>query len=596
MTISPESQIEATSAPEAGWFGHPHQLARLFTTEMWERMGFYGMRVLLTLYLTKHFVLGDHAATGIFGGYMALVYLTPIAGGLVADQYLGSKRSVRFGAILMAIGYFTMAFGGESAQPWISYDGQRHVVSIANFRDGPTSAATERRTLIDHGRTLELHGQAGGGIALVDAAGQTVRTLPATEVKEGATHNENRLLLLLGALAMVSVGNGFFKPNISTMVGALYKQGDRRRDAGFTLFYMGINLGSILGQVLCPLLADWLGWGAGFGLAGGGMLIAWCLMTFDGGRLAGYGETPQRNGSDRALVIGALALACVPLFAWLFVQLMHTPAAAPGAGLVEYIATLPLMGKLLFCTFVAGVPVILVWSWLKGSAQEFQMMLAAMVLITFNCVFWSLFEQAGSSLTLFADRNTNRSVFGLFELSAPQTQNFNSISVVLLAPIVSMVWGALARRGREPSIPIKFALALMGVGAGFLLLVFGSRFAGPDSRVGLWWLAGLYAIHSLAELLISPVGLSMITKLAIARVVGLMMGMWFLSMSMGEYVAGMVAQVASVRTVGGQVTDAAQSLATYVHVFNTIGWSAIAIGVVLLALARPLRRLMHGVT
>ncbi|MBU6268987.1 MAG: peptide MFS transporter [Sphingomonadales bacterium] len=577
-----------------GWFGHPRQLARLFTTEMWERLGFYGMRALLVLYLTKHFVLGDHAAAGIYGGYMALVYLTPLLGGLVADQYLGSKRSVRFGAILMAIGYFSMAFGGTPAQPWIAIDGQHVEITRSGFHDGPTSAAAETRGIVLHGQPLTVRNGAGESIALVDAAGHTVRTLPK-DTEQGATHSEARLTLLLAALALVSVGNGFFKPNISTMVGALYAQGDRRRDAGFTIFYMGINLGSIIGQVLCPLLADTIGWGAAFSLSGAGMLVAWALVTFDSGRLDGFGETPQREGGDRKWLIGALAIAAVPLFALLFVQLMHTPEPVPGAGLAAYIVGLPLMGKLLFFSFALGIPVILGWSWLQGSRQEFQMMLAAMVLITFNTVFWALFEQAGSSLTLFADRNTDRSVFGLFTMSAPQTQNFNSLAIVLLAPVVSMLWGWLAKRNLEPSIPVKFGLALVGVGAGFLLLVLGTHFADGQYRVALWWLAGLYVIHSLAELLISPVGLSMITKLAIPRVVGLMMGMWFLSMSMGEYVAGMVAQVASVKTVGGQVTDPALSLATYVSVFTQIGWTAIVIGGVLLIIAKPLKKLMHGV-
>ncbi len=199
------------------------------------------------------------------------------------------------------------------------------------------------------------------------------------------------------------------------------------------------------------------------------------------------------------------------------------------------------------------------------------MMIAAMVLITFNTVFWTLFEQAGSSLTLFADRNTDLSVFGLFSISAGQTQFFNAAFIVLLAPLFSMLWNGLARRGIEPPIPIKFGLALMGVGAGFLFLVWGAQFAGPDFKVGLWWLAGLYLIHSVAELCISPVGLSMITKLSIARIVGMMMGVWFLSIAVAQYVAGLVAQVASVETVGGQVTNLQVSLNTYVGVFTTIG-------------------------
>src|SRR5436305_8784372 len=253
------------------------------------------------------------------------------------------------------------------------------------------------------------------------------------------------------------------------------------------------------------------------------------------------------------------------------------------------------MGKLLFGTFLIGVPAILVWSFTKGTRQEAQMMTAAMVLITFNVFFWTLFEQAGSSLTLFADRNTDRSVFGLFTISAPQTQNFNPIAIVLLAPLMSILWGALAKRNIEPSIPVKFAIALAGVGAGFLFLVFGAQFAGSDFKVGLWWLAGLYVIHSIAELCISPVGLSMITKLSIARIVGLMMGVWFLSISVAQYFAGVVAQFASVETVGGQVANLKVSLDTYLATFTTIAWIAIGLGVLLFLLSWPLQKWMHGV-
>jgi POT family proton-dependent oligopeptide transporter len=223
------------------------------------------------------------------------------------------------------------------------------------------------------------------------------------------------------------------------------------------------------------------------------------------------------------------------------------------------------------------------------------MMLAAMVLISFNTVFWTLFEQAGSSLTLFADRNTDLSVFGLFSISAGQTQFFNALFIVLLAPLFSAMWNAMAKRGLEPTIPIKFGIALMGVGIGFLILVWGSHFAGADYKVGLWWLAGLYLVHSIAELCISPVGLSMITKLSIARIVGMMMGVWFLSIAVAQYVAGIVAQFASVETVGGQVTNLKVSLDTYVGVFTTISEISIALGVLLLLLSFPLKKWMHGV-
>jgi POT family proton-dependent oligopeptide transporter len=183
----------------------------------------------------------------------------------------------------------------------------------------------------------------------------------------------------------------------------------------------------------------------------------------------------------------------------------------------------------------------------------------------------------------------------VYLMPAGQTQIFNALFIVILAPVFSMIWGALARRGLEPSIPIKFAIALMGVGAGFLFLVWGANFAGSGFKVGMAWLAGLYLIHSVAELCISPVGLSMITKLSIARIVGMMMGVWFLSISVAQYFAGMIAQVASVETVGGQVTNLKVSLDTYIGVFTTIGWVSIGFGVVLLAFSFPLKYLMHGV-
>ena len=577
------------------WFGHPRQLARLFTTEMWERFGYYGMRALLTLYLTKHFLFSDQQATGLYGGYTALVYLTPLVGGLLADQYLGSKRSVKFGALIMALGYFTLAFGGSPAKPYATVNGQRYEVVVDHFVDRPTSDPAEARFLIDKGKKLQIRGNEDGSISLLDNGAEAKR-LPKGSMEAGAERNPLTIAIMLIALSLISVGNGFFKPNISTIVGTLYDKADRRRDSGFTIFYMGINLGSILGQLFCPLLADWIGWWAGLSLAGVGMLISYFLMQFDGGRLDGYGERPE-NAPNKDIIIYIGALLAVPVFVFLFSNLMNSAPAAEGSGFVGYLMSLSLMGKLLFGTFIVSVPAILIWSYSKGTRQEAQMMTAAMVLIIFNVFFWTLFEQAGSSLTLFADRNTDRSVFGLFSISAPQTQNFNPICIVLFAPLMSMLWTGLAKRGLEPTIPVKFSIALMGVGAGFLFLVFGSTFAGAGSnfQVGLWWLAGLYLIHSLAELCISPVGLSMVTKLSIARVVGLMMGVWFLSISVAQYFAGVVAQFMSVETVGGQVTNLKVSLNTYTSTFTFIAWIAIGAGALLFLLSWPLQKWMHGV-
>lgn len=595
MAISPADPNRAAQAAEhiadadAPWFGHPRQLARLFTTEMWERFGFYGMRALLVLYLTDHFLFSDTSASGTYGAYMSLVYLTPFIGGFIADRYLGSKRSVKFGAIIMAIGYFTLCFGGEAAKPYALVDGQRYEVQVAKQGDA------RQQYLIDGDARLAIRGHEDGSVDLVNDAGAVERKVEKGGFVAGGERSPFFTMLMLIALSAIVVGNGFFKPNISTIVGELYAVGDRRRDAGFTIFYMGINLGSLFSQILCPWLATSVGWWAGFLLAAIGMLCSWALIQFDGGKLGGYGERPDGANPRKDLLIYALSIAAIPLMWFLFVNVMDAAQAQAGAGIIGYLMALPILGKLLFITFLIAVPAILIWSWRAGSKVEFQMMLAAMVMIVFNVVFWTLFEQAGSSLTLFADRNTDLSVFGLFSLSAGQTQFFNAFFIVTLAPMFSIGWNALGRRGLEPSIPVKFAIALVGVGLGFLVLVWGSAFAGADFKVSIWWLALLYLIHSMAELCISPVGLSMITKLSIVRIVGLMMGVWFMSISVAQYVGGMIAQIASVETVGGQVTNLAVSLQTYVDVFRTIGLASIGLGVLLFILAFPIKRWMHGV-
>src|SRR6476620_3536020 len=432
-------------ADKRTWFGHPRQLARLFTTEMWERFGYYGMRALLTLYLTKHVRFSDQQATGLYGGYTALVYLTPLVGGFLADQYLGSKRSVKFGAILMALGYFTLAFGGSPAKPYATINGQRYEVVVDHFVDRPSSDPQEVRSLVDNGKKLQIRGNEDGSVSLLDN-GTEARHLAKGSVEFAGERNPLTLAIMLIALSLISVGNGFFKPNISTIVGTLYEQGDRRRDAGFTIFYMGINLGSVLGQFFCPVLADWIGWWAGLSLAGVGMISSYCLMQFDGGRLTGFGERPD-HAPNKDIMIYIGALIAVPVLVFLFFNLMNSPPPAEGSGFVGYLMSLSLMGKLLFGTFIIAVPAILAWSYAKGTRTEAQMMTAAMVLIVFNVFFWTRFEQAGSSLTLFADRNTNRDFLGLFTMSAPQTQQFNPFFIVVFAPIMSIVWTTLAKRG-----------------------------------------------------------------------------------------------------------------------------------------------------
>jgi POT family proton-dependent oligopeptide transporter len=589
-------QIDADATTEPGsphvsrsdddtWFGHPRQLARLFTTEAMERFGYYGMRAMLALYLTKHFLFSDQTTNGLYGGFTALVYLTPLVGGMIADRYLGSKKSVKFGAIMMSLGYLVLCFHGPTAKPFATIDGQRYEVVVSD---------SGAQSVLDGGRTLAIKGQDDGSVQLVAPDDSVARTVAKGKFEAGADRSTFYTMLMLIALSMVTVGNGFFKPNISTIVGALYEQGDRRRDAGFTIFYMGINLGSLFSQILCPFLATAFDWAAGFALAAVGMMISWALIQFSGDKLKGYGDPPE-GVKDRSIAIYIGAVLAVPVAWFLFVNLMETPKQVPGSGIVGYLMSLSIMGKALFATFLASVIGIPLWAWKAGNKVEFQMMMAAIVLVVFNVVFWTLFEQAGSSLTLFADRNTDLTIVGNWSMSAGQTQFFNAFFIVVLAPLTSIMWNALGKRGLEPSIPIKFAIALAGVGLGFLALVWGTSYAGPDFKVAVWWLALLYLIHSMAELCISPVGLSMITKLSIARVVGLMMGVWFLSISCAQYVAGVVAQVASVETVGGQVTNLKVSLETYAGVFQTIGYISIGLGAVLFLVSFPLKKWMHGV-
>ncbi len=587
--MSDDAAIAPVTDTRPQWFGHPAQLARLFTTEAMERFGYYGMRALLTLYLADHFLFSDSTTAGLYGGFTSLVYLTPLIGGLLADRYLGSKRSVKFGAIVMAMGYFILCFGGDAAKPYAMIEGTRYEVAV----DKSTSA--KQQYVTDAGEKLAIKGNEDGSVALTRADGSTARSIAKGRFEAGGDRSAFFTMIMLIGLSAVTIGNGFFKPNISTMVGSLYGKGDRRRDAGFTIFYMGINLGSLGSQLACPFLADRYGWWAGFLLAAVGMTISWALIQFAGPKLAGYGEPPMQKGGDKSWLIYAGAILAVPLVWFLFVNLMVASAPVAGAGAIGYFMGLSIQGKVLLTTFLAAVIGIPIWSWRAGTRTEFQMMVAAIVLIVFNVTFWTLFEQAGSSLTLFADRNTNLSVFGWFDITAGQTQFFNAFFVVALAPIMGKLWITMGERGIEPGIPIKFGIALMGVGAGFLFLVWGSSFVGPDYKVGLWWLAGLYFIQSVAELCISPVGLSMITKLSMARIVGMMMGVWFLSISFAQFLAGQVAQGASVETVGGQVTNLKLSLDTYTGIFQTLGWSSVGVGVLLLVISPLLKRWMHGV-
>lgn len=572
------------------FLGHPQGLVILFFTEMWERFSFYGMRALLVLYLTQHFLFSSNNAQGIYAAYAALVYLMPVIGGAIADRFLGSRKAVTIGALLLVAGHFLMAFEGSGGKEYIQYQGQEYAIAVQG-RD------TDRQLFAVNGDTrtpivisptgIQVTGPAVPQSVADKAAPAATATAPAFPAQIPAGGYSIRKVVDLGgqstlffALALIVVGVGFLKPNISTVVGSLYEEGDPRRDSGFTIFYVGINLGSVLASALCAWLGIQYGWAYGFGLAGIGMLAG--LITFWAGQkwLGNRADPPptanlgkKTFGVAREAWIYILGiLFVVPM--WLIVQ-QHD---AVEASLLYLVPTI-FVGLLAYSAF-----------FIKGDARW--KMLAAIVLTMFSVVFWALFEQAGSSLTLFADQSTEMP----HGFNAAMTQTFNPGTIIIFGPIMAALWLWLGKRGLEPNVPVKFGMALVGVGAGFLLLVWASHTQVNDAfKVPLIWLFLAYFLHSIAELMLSPVGLSMITKLSVPRMVGMMMGAWFMASALAHIVAGLVAKSTSTETVGGVVTDPALALATYAKVFQEIGLWGVGIGIALLLGSPILKWMMRGV-
>jgi proton-dependent oligopeptide transporter, POT family len=509
---------EGVAAATANTFlGHPRGLVVLFFAEMWERFSFYGMRALLIFYLTQHFLFGDATAAGIYASYGALVYLTPLIGGLIADRYLGFRKAVVFGAVLLCVGHFGMAIEGDAAR---------------------------------------------------------VTT-------DGVARDPVSLQIFYASLAFIIIGVGFLKPSISSIVGQLYGENDPRRDGGFTFFYMGINLGAMLASLIVGYLGQTFGWAYGFGLAGFGMLAG--LITFVRGQhlfeTAGLPSNPARlreavvAGVTRERLIYGAALLGVAV-AW---QLMQWHQ---------------IVGSLLIVAAVVTVTGVIGFAVLRLEPIERDRILVVLFLTSVSVVFWAFFEQAGSSMNLFTERNVDKHVLGM-DVQASQFQALNSAFIILLAPLFSWFWVALARRRLEPSTPAKFGLGVVQVGLGFAALVLGAQQADAGGMVAAGWVALAYLLHTTGELCLSPVGLSMVTRLSVPRVVGLMMGVWFLSSAFAHYVGGVIAAGASVVETPGTVVGGTQSLAIYASTFGFVAWVAVAVGGAVLALSPLVRRFMH---
>jgi POT family proton-dependent oligopeptide transporter len=567
---------------------HPRGIHVLFFTEMWERFSYYGMRALLVSYMTQHFLFDDGVAQGQYGAYTALVYLLPLLGGFVADKYLGTRKAISFGALLLVAGHLLMAVEQPPATQTLTYEGQSYEFAVEGRQD-------RRRTWLLVDDVRYAYGPAdGGGIAIAGLpANAPLPDVLAAGSYEMTVEGRNPLFVNIFYLAMslIIMGVGFLKPNISTIVGQLYPQGDPRRDAGFTLYYFGINLGAFWSSALCAGLGLTVGWWAGFGLAGLGMFLGWCvfvrrrLLFF----LPGPAELPEHLGAppdlelihkrvlgplDRERLIYLLGVAGVFVVWWLVQR-------EPVVNVTLTIASLGIVAYFIYYMLT------------RCTAIESQRIILALVLTTASAVFFTLFELAGSALNQFAERNTQLPSNGFFSMSSGQTQTFNAAFILICAPLFAMLWNWMNRTNRDIGDPAKFALALIQVGAGFLVLVWGAQFADASARVPLVFLALLYLLHTTGELFLSPVGLSAMTKLAPAAVVSTMMATWFLASSAAQALAAQVAKLTAQETVGGQVLDPQAALATYVDVFNRIGWAAIGIGVVL-GIASPwLSRLAH---
>ena len=519
--------------------GHPKGLFYLFFAEMWERFSFYGMRALLTLYLIKEFFAdlqnNEEIAYGIYAAYGALVYLTPLIGGYLADKFIGYRKSIIYGGILMAIGHFFMGFYFES--------------DVLGFD----------KTVINN-------------------------------------------FFFYGALGLLIMGNGFFKPNISTMVGSLYEEGDLKRDGGFTIFYMGINLGAMIAPLFCGYLGEVYGWHWGFGAAGIGMLAG--LIVFWKGvksnALGDKGLQPTEwvnkkiSGVKITNLIYILGFLAVPVFAYLILldvqsELLGNVLSIVGGLVLIYLGYIIYDYKVKQNDKVSG-----------------DRLIAIMILAVFCTIFWACFEQAGSSITVWVDKCVN-----LVGMTASQTNAINPFYIVLLAIPFSWLWTKLGAMNKNPNTPMKFALGIFQLGLGFLIFASTAHFIGDNGKIPFLFVFLGYFLITTGELFLSPIGLSKVTELSPKKMVAFMMGVWFLSSTFAHYISGVIAKLT---TSGSEAksnwlselsywfmgnpdssNEAIATLLQYNSIYAQIGFVTIFISLFVVIISPFIKKLMHGI-
>jgi POT family proton-dependent oligopeptide transporter len=561
--------------------GHPKGLFILFFAEMWERFSYYGMRGLLIFFMTQHFLFDDTFAQGQYGAYTSLVYLLPLIGGLLADQLLGTRKAIAFGAVLLVLGHLTMGVEGPPAKQILTFQGQEY-----SFQVNGRMEQRDARIIVD-GQPYAFGASPEGGFEIkgLPEGASLPAVLPKGSYELSVKQSEPIYKdIFFLALALIIMGVGFLKANISTIVGQLYEQSDPRRDAGFTLYYYGINLGAFWASLLCGWLGTTIGWWAGFGAAGLGMLLG--LIVFGLGKpwLEGKGEPPNPELLKR------------PALGPVNVEWAVYIAGIIGVGIVWLIVQRnEMVGQLLAVGSVLVMLYLVFYMFTRCTFVEAQRLILALILIAASTVFWTLFEQAGSSLNQFAERNTELTILGV-TITAAQTQSFNAGFILILAPVFSFLWAALGRVNLDPNPALKFGLALVQAGLGFLVLVWGTQFADGNFKVPLMFLVLTYLLHTTGELFLSPVGLSQMTRLAPVAVGSTIMATWFLASSWAQYLGGFVAQMTATETVAGQVLDPQKALQTYVQVFGEIGMWGVGIGLGLIVLSPILRYLAHPET
>jgi len=496
--------------------GHPKGLFYLFFAELWERFSFYGMRALLMLYMTEEIYKAlenrDIIASTIYASYGALIYATPVVGGMLADKLFGLRRSIMLGGTLMAIGHFVLAFDSE--------------------------------------------------------------------------------MLFFIALGLLIVGNGLMKPNISTFVGALYEQGDDRRDSGFTIFYMGINIGAFVAPLFCGWLGITYGWHYGFGAAGIGMVLG--LLVFLSGIKSGifgdHGYAPneaalehKKFGIKVKQLIPAFALVLVPLIA---LMMYYGEMTIPLFGKVNYEGQVV---DYVFWVILVVIIVVIGRTMINATKEDRHRLLVIVALTMLMTLFWGFYELAGSTLTLFALRNVN-----LVWINASQTNAITALYIILFAIPFSWLWVYLSKKRINPHTPYKFAFGLLLLGVGYMIYALSGGYANEFGKVPFAFMMIGYMLFSTGELFMSPVGLSKVTELAPAKIVSFMMGVWFLSSAFAFRLVGLVGGLLAVEG-SAEDADPLVSLAIYTNGFEQIAYVTLIGAALAFIIAPLLKKWMHGI-